>query len=80
MLQVGDNGPGVPRSEWERIFQPYHRLNQPTTQTESVGIGLSVARQLAQLMSGDLTYRHERGWSIFELTLPAWVQPDSPEA
>ncbi|CAN5741627.1 hypothetical protein BH23ACT4_BH23ACT4_04950 [soil metagenome] len=71
VLQVLDNGPGIPHHAWEDIFRPYHRLNQPTTQTESVGIGLSVSRQLAHLMAGDLTYRHQDGWSTFELTLPA---------
>lgn len=73
ILQVLDDGAGIPKSEWEDIFKPYHRLNQPTTQTESVGIGLSVARQLAQLMDGDLTYQHHNGWSIFQLTLPTWT-------
>jgi signal transduction histidine kinase len=80
VLRVLDNGAGIPESEWEDIFQPYHRLNQPTTQTESVGIGLSVARQLAHLMAGDLTYQHRNGWSIFQLTLPTWQQPHNPTA
>lgn len=75
VLQVLDNGAGIPESEWEDIFRPYHRLNQPATQTESVGIGLSVARQLAHLMAGDLTYQHRDGWSIFQLTLPTWADP-----
>jgi signal transduction histidine kinase len=35
-----------------------------------LGIGLSVARQLARLMHGDLTYRRENGWTVFELELP----------
>ncbi len=80
VLQVLDNGAGIPKGEWEDIFQAYHRLNQPTTQTESVGIGLSVARQLARLMSGDLTYQHHNGWSVFQLTLPAWRQLHIPAA
>lgn len=77
VLQVLDNGTGIPESEWEDIFQPYHRLNQPTTQTESVGIGLSVARQLAHLMHGDLTYSYDEGWSVLQLTLPTWKPADN---
>jgi signal transduction histidine kinase len=73
VLQVLDNGADIPESEWEDIFQPYHRLNQPATQTESVGIGLSVARHLAHLMAGDLTYQYRNGWSIFQRTLPTWA-------
>ena len=42
--------------------------------TQSIGIGLAVSKQLAQLMRGDLTYRFDDGWSIFTLALPV-VQP-----
>lgn len=70
VVRVLDNGPGINQTEWEKIFQPYHRLNQPSTQPEAVGLGLSVARQLARRMDGDLDYAHRDGWSVFELTLP----------
>jgi signal transduction histidine kinase len=40
------------------------------TQPAAIGIGLSVARHLARLMDGDLTYRREAGWSVFRLSLP----------
>lgn len=40
-----------------------------------MGLGLAVARKLCRLIDGDLTYRREGDWSIFELTLPT-----APEA
>jgi len=72
VLDVADNGPGVPSSEEERIFEPYYRAHQSAgTQPAALGIGLSVARHLARLMEGDLSYRREAGWSVFSLALPA---------
>lgn len=70
-IQIADNGQGLPPTEWEKIFEPYHRAHSSDTKPASVGIGLSVARQLAELMNGHLTYRRENDWSIFELQLPA---------
>lgn len=69
-IWVADDGEGVPEGEWERIFEPYYRAHSQDTQPAAVGIGLSVARQLARLMDGDLVYRREEGWSVFELRLP----------
>jgi len=41
-----------------------------------VGLGLTVSRQLARLMSGDLSYDYRSGHSIFTVTLP----PSDPPA
>ena len=70
-IAVADNGPGLPFSEWDRIFEPYHRAHSATGLTESVGIGLAISRQLAELMNGRLEYRYSRGRSIFTLSLVA---------
>ncbi len=68
---VKDNGPALPASEWESIFEAYHRARDVPGLPPSVGLGLTVARRLARQMSGDLSYRHADGWSRFELVLPA---------
>lgn len=82
-IQVADNGPGLPPKEWELIFEPYYRAHDNDTQPAAVGIGLSVARQLARLMQGELTYRREDNWSVFELELPITASSetdrDTPE-
>lgn len=70
VLSVRDGGPGLPSSEWERIFEPYHRAHDGQEQPASVGLGLTVSRQLAGLMGGDLVYSAESG-SVFQLRLPA---------
>lgn len=70
VLEVRDDGPGLPEEEWERIFDPYYRYDSEPSQPGSVGLGLTVARRLAELMEGNLTYRHDNGTSIFTLRLP----------
>jgi signal transduction histidine kinase len=67
---VADNGPGVAEEDSEQIFAPYYRAHSNESQPAALGIGLSVARQLALLMKGDLTYRRKDGWTLFELRLP----------
>lgn len=68
-LAVADDGPGLPRRDWERIFEPYRRGHDTPGRPGSVGIGLAISRQLAELMGGTLDYRPEAGRSIFLLGL-----------
>ena len=67
---VSDDGPGIPRKERERIFESYQRAHEKPGVTASMGLGLTISRQLARLMDGDLTYRQKTGVNIFELLLP----------
>lgn len=68
-LVVTDNGRGVPPEEVELIFQRYYRSSDSPTMPGSVGIGLAVSRQLAEMMDGSLEYvPGDRG--RFVLTLP----------
>lgn len=66
MIEVTDNGPGIPRDIWEDIFIPFF-----TTKSSGSGIGLSLSRQIVRMHGGDLQiisepYRETR----FTLTLP----------
>jgi signal transduction histidine kinase len=69
-VRVCDSGPAIPEGERELIFQRYQRASNAPGISDSLGLGLVIARQLARLMDGDLTYEHQDGESIFELTLP----------
>lgn len=69
-LSVSDNGAGVPEDQREAIFEPYHRAHIANGVPDSVGLGLTVARQLARLMDGDLRYVRSGALSTFELRLP----------
>jgi two-component system, OmpR family, sensor histidine kinase KdpD len=70
-FSVADRGPGVPAEERDRIFEPfYHKPGQPDV--GGVGLGLSIARGLAQAQGGSLTlYDRDGGGSVFVLRVPA---------
>lgn len=73
-LEVRDNGDALSADERERIFLPYERSNDGDA-VGSVGLGLHVARLLAQLMDGDLTYDHDGSDTVFRLDLPLTTGP-----
>ncbi|MCH7668241.1 MAG: nitrate- and nitrite sensing domain-containing protein [Acidobacteria bacterium] len=77
VVEVCDNGQGVPVEDRESIFDPYNQAQAGRHQTGSIGLGLTISRSLARLMGGDLTYRYENETSIFELTLPIANRADS---
>jgi PAS domain S-box-containing protein len=69
-VRVEDDGSGVSPSERERIFEPYSRAHNAPGLTASMGLGLSISRDLARLMGGDLIYSREADVSVFTLTMP----------
>lgn len=69
VVRVCDSGVGLEPDDQHRIFEPYMSIHDRTGTPASVGLGLSVARQLARLMDGDV--RVVPGdHTIFELILP----------
>jgi len=70
-VKVADDGPGIPLVDREHLFEPYFHGAGEVGQPASIGLGLTVSRQLARLMGGDLVYSQRAPGSIFELTLPS---------
>lgn len=70
VLQMIDHGDGVPDWASDRVFDQYVNFATGDGQPSSVGLGLHVARRLARLMDGDLTYRRDGPATVFELVLP----------
>ena len=52
-LQISDNGPGIPASEFNRIFERFYR-QESSSRPDSVGIGLSLARSIFEQNGADL--------------------------
>lgn len=71
-LRLRDWGPGIPSGQRQKIFTKFHRIdNTLTTKQQGSGLGLSIARQLAQGLGGSLEYYPVSGnGCCIELTLP----------
>ena len=77
VLQVEDEGPGVPEHLRERIFDRFFRADPSRTRsTGGSGLGLAIARHIAEGHGGRVrVVPREPGGSIFVLTLPAVLRP-----
>ncbi|HEX6860066.1 MAG TPA: ATP-binding protein [Caulobacteraceae bacterium] len=70
-VEIADTGPGLSPEELERAFQPFRRVERTGVGIPGAGLGLSLARRLATLMSGELTGQSAVGvGSCFTLLLP----------
>ena len=70
VLTVIDQGPGIPESELERVFDIY--ASKKEGETRGVGLGLPLSRRLAQLLGGNLwAEARQGGGGEFVLELPA---------
>ncbi|HIF6317507.1 TPA: ATP-binding protein [Raoultella ornithinolytica] len=55
IIQVMDNGPGIPEASLEEVLQPFFRLeNSRNRETGGTGLGLAIAAQLTSQMPGTL--------------------------
>jgi len=72
---VADDGPGLSPGDEERVFEAFQRGSRSRSSQGSVGLGLTVSRNLARLMGGDLTFNREGGMTVFRLVLPTRSTP-----
>ncbi|MGW7429914.1 sensor histidine kinase [Streptomyces sp. NPDC054861] len=77
LLEVADDGTGVPESERERVFERFVRLDEARTRDEGgAGLGLAIARDVARRHGGDLTVTQApSGGACFVLRLPRAEDP-----
>jgi len=73
VLAVEDCGPGIPRSEREKVFEPFYRIEgSRNPETGGVGLGLAVARSIAREHGGDIVLAARKGGGLSaRLELPA---------
>ena len=72
-LAVSDTGPGMPEAVVQRLFGAFQQADAKVAATHGgTGLGLTISRNLARLMGGDIAVRSEVGaGSVFIVTLNA---------
>jgi len=76
VFAVADRGPGIPAAEREHLFEPFYRATTSPPDVGRAGLGLSIARHLAQAQGGRLRYETRAGGgSSFILELEALDAP-----
>lgn len=68
IIEVEDNGLGIPKSIQQQIFMPYETTKAPSA---GMGIGLTVALNIVKAHNGDLVFESQEGkGSLFKIILP----------
>jgi two-component system, OmpR family, sensor kinase len=81
VLSVSDDGPGVAREHLPHLFERFYRVDKTRTHSQELspndgrpagnGLGLSIARWIAQEHGGEITVRSAQGYgSVFAIWLP----------
>ncbi|HEY4940418.1 MAG TPA: sensor histidine kinase KdpD [Rhizomicrobium sp.] len=73
VLQVLDDGPGLPEEARERVFDKFYRVRASDGQRAGTGLGLAIGRGFVEAMGGTITAgnREDRSGAVFTITLPA---------
>jgi len=75
LIQVWDQGMGIPKAFQKRVFEPFFQLNPH--KGSGTGLGLSIARDIVQLHSGSITLlSNETEGTTFTIRLPSSIKRD----
>ena len=77
-FDVEDTGIGIPQDKHVAVFETFSQADgSHTRQYGGTGLGLTITKQLAQLLGGDLSFTSEEGkGSVFSLVIPAGVDAE----
>jgi two-component system sensor histidine kinase KdpD len=80
IVRIVDRGPGIPQSELERVFEPFHQAAAPE-ELRGTGLGLAIARGFAEANGGRVWAESQPGQgATFALALPLVEAPVGAEA
>ncbi len=72
MVEVSDQGPGIPESELESVFRPFYRVDAArSAHTGGFGVGLAIAERAVKLHDGHLrAFNHAGGGATVQIRFP----------
>ena len=75
VIDIEDDGPGVPESEYEQIFRPFYRVDEARArQTGGTGLGLAIVLNAVQQHKGTVVAsKASIGGLRVEIVLPLWI-------
>ncbi|MFC0219965.1 ATP-binding protein [Pseudochelatococcus lubricantis] len=82
VLQVIDEGPGIPQGDLERVFDTFYRVRKQDHVQAGTGLGLSICRGFVEAMGGTIRAgnRTDRTGAVFTIRLPVPGAADNPES
>jgi signal transduction histidine kinase len=76
-LEVGDDGPGIPEAERDRVFDRFVRLDDSRSRTDGgSGLGLPITREIVAAHGGTVTIVDSDGGAVVRIMLP-FRRPDA---
>ncbi|TJV37617.1 MAG: two-component sensor histidine kinase, partial [Mesorhizobium sp.] len=72
ILQVMDEGPGIPRADLERVFDTFYRVRKGDQVRAGTGLGLSICRGFIEAMGGTISAasRTDHSGAVFTIRMP----------
>jgi two-component system sensor histidine kinase KdpD len=80
VMQVLDEGVGIPADELERVFEKFYRVGGPDRRRAGTGLGLAICRGFIEAMHGSISAsnRADRLGAVFTLRLPVFAKTANP--
>lgn len=72
IVEVADNGPGIPSQELDRVWERFYRVDKARSRSEGgSGLGLAIAQEIVKAHGGQVTLESAEGeGAVFGFTLP----------
>ncbi len=78
VVQVLDEGPGIPPADLERVFDKFYRVGGADRRRAGTGLGLAICRGFVEAMHGSITAnnRTDRPGAAFTMRLPVFAEAE----
>lgn len=80
-IKVIDNGIGIAKENYDKIFNKFSRIDNPLTRkVQGSGLGLYITKNLVEKMDGKISVQSENGQTTFEILMPVKSVEDQARA